>query len=91
MSTAPPLETYRKAYVPTKMEVRRRQLRIPQGELANLIGKTQTQISHYENGFTVPNLETLQKIGGILRLPPEALMQPYEVGTDDVAPIPVGG
>jgi transcriptional regulator with XRE-family HTH domain len=66
------------AYVPLTLAVLRRQRKLNQNELASLIGKQQSDISHYENGIKTPDQETLVKLAEVLGAQePEQLLQPY--------------
>ena len=40
-----------------------------QKELAEKIGAKQKSISRYENGLSMPSIETLMKISGVLKKP----------------------
>lgn len=50
-----------------KIKVARVELDLNQSELAEKIGAKQKSISRYENGLSMPSIETLVKIAKVLR------------------------
>ena len=52
-----------------KIKVARVELDLNQSQLAEKIGAKQKSISRYENGLSVPTIETLVKIAKVLRKP----------------------
>ena len=67
---------------------RLRQLRetknLSQGEIENRTGLLRCYISRVENGHTVPNIETLQKLAGALEVP---FWQLFHDGEGSVRPL----
>ncbi len=58
----------------------RKQKNFSQGELAGLIGISQTALSQIEIGLSVPSQKTLNKICDVLKVPPALL---YIIGIDE--------
>ena len=52
-----------------KIKVARVELDLNQSQLAEKIGAKQKSISRYENGLSVPTIETLIKIAKVLKKP----------------------
>ncbi len=52
-----------------KIKLARVELDLTQTDLAKKIGAKQKSISRYENGMTLPSIETLVKIAKILKKP----------------------
>lgn len=52
-----------------KIKLARIEHDMTQGDLATAIGAMQKSISRYENGASIPTLETLEKIAKILNKP----------------------
>lgn len=52
-----------------KIKVARVELDLNQSELAEKIGAKQKSISRYENGLSIPSIETLMKISKVLKKP----------------------
>lgn len=52
-----------------KIKLARVEYDLNQTELANKIGARQKSISRYENGISLPSLETLIKIAKVLKKP----------------------
>ena len=52
-----------------KIKVTRVELDLNQSQLAEKVGAKQKSISRYENGLSVPTIETLVKIAKVLRKP----------------------
>ena len=52
-----------------KIKVARVELDLNQSQLAEKVGAKQKSISRYENGLSVPTIETLVKIAKVLRKP----------------------
>jgi len=52
-----------------KIKVARVELDLNQSQLAEKIGAKQKSISRYENGLSVPTIETLVKIAKVLKKP----------------------
>ncbi|HAH19494.1 MAG TPA: hypothetical protein DCL49_01155 [Candidatus Omnitrophica bacterium] len=50
-----------------KIKIARIELDMNQTDLANKIGAKQKSISRYENGISMPSLETLVKIAKVLK------------------------
>ena len=71
-----------KKILPNNLQVFRELKGMTQYDLAAhpLVGKNQAQISHYENGVHVPEIETLEAIKSVLDFPLEAskLLDAYD-------------
>ena len=52
-----------------KIKVTRVELDLNQTDLAKKIGAKQKSISRYENGLSMPSIETLMKISKVLKKP----------------------
>ena len=52
-----------------KIKIARIELDMNQTDLANKIGAKQKSISRYENGLSMPSIETLVKIAKVLKKP----------------------
>jgi len=52
-----------------KIKIARVELDLNQSELAEKIGAKQKSISRYENGLSMPSIETLMKISRVLKKP----------------------
>lgn len=52
-----------------KIKIARVELDLNQSELAEKIGAKQKSISRYENGLSMPSIETLVKIAKVLKKP----------------------
>ena len=52
-----------------KIKIARVELDLNQSELADKIGAKQKSISRYENGLSMPSIETLVKIAKVLKKP----------------------
>lgn len=52
-----------------KIKIARIELDLTQTDLAKKIGAKQKSISRYENGISLPSLETLVKIAKVLKKP----------------------
>lgn len=52
-----------------KIKIARVELDLNQSELAGKIGAKQKSISRYENGLSMPSIETLMKISKVLKKP----------------------
>ena len=52
-----------------KIKVARVELDLNQSQLAEKVGAKQKSISRYENGLSVPTIETLVKIAKVLKKP----------------------
>ena len=52
-----------------KIKVTRVELDLNQSQLAEKVGAKQKSISRYENGLSVPTIETLVKIAKVLKKP----------------------
>ena len=50
-----------------KIKIARVELDLNQSELAEKIGAKQKSISRYENGLSMPSIETLMKISRVLK------------------------
>lgn len=69
-----------RTYMPTNMEVFRRRRDWTQSYLGSLVGKTQAQISHYENGFNIPTSKVRAQIEIALNIPAGKLLAIPEIG-----------
>ncbi|WP_062109045.1 helix-turn-helix transcriptional regulator [Bacillus niameyensis] len=56
-------------YFAAQIKKRRRQLKLSQQQLAELVGKPKSTIGRIEAGLTFPKLETLYEISKILDIP----------------------
>ena len=61
-----------------RIRVRRTELELSQGDLANALGLSQGQISHIEKGARSVSLETLEAIARELRCEPADLLRERE-------------
>lgn len=61
-----------------RIRVRRTELELSQGDLANALGISQGQISHIEKGTRSVSLETLEVIARELRCEPADLLRERE-------------
>jgi transcriptional regulator with XRE-family HTH domain len=52
-----------------KIKIARVELDLNQSELAKKIGAKQKSISRYENGLSMPSIETLVKVAKVLKKP----------------------
>lgn len=52
-----------------KIKLARIELDLNQSELAEKIGAKQKSISRYENGLSMPSIETLMKVAKVLKKP----------------------
>src|SRR5713101_919695 len=62
----------------------REQKNLSQGDIENRTGLLRCYISRVENGHTVPNIETLQKLAGALEVP---LWKMFHEGERSVRPL----
>ncbi len=61
-------------YLGANMKLLRKQLKMSQEEVANVLGLTRSSYSGYENGIAEPGLDTLVSIGNYYKVPIEELI-----------------
>lgn len=69
-----------------RIQLRRKQLKISQEDLAHLLGSNQTQVSRYERGENNPTGEVLSKFADVLNTTAD-----YLLGRTDIPDRPLRG